>query len=643
MRFSDFPFLRYIPFLVAGIFFGSDAEIPIATLFIILSFLGLFYTILVVFYRKMVGGFYRSILGYLMLFLFGVILSSFHQRNDLRNIWEGSEGYLGEVTLYDQEKPNSFENLLEIKSVKKNGTWESLEADVLVYHQLDLSLEPGMIVWVQGFPKKIDPPTNPYEFNYSKFLKRKGIEYRQFLGTRIYVLGKSRNSETNYFLEHLRKKMGNLLKEKIPDPKSYQVAQALLLGQKQYLDQDIKRAYSQSGVMHILAVSGLHVGIIYALLMFLVMPFGLKKMGRKSYLAIVILLIWAYAMLTGFSPSVVRAATMFSLITFGQMRDRKPSIINVLAFSAILMVTLNPEVIFDVGFQLSYLAVFGIVLIQPLIIRLWIPPNKWLEYGWQIIAVSLAAQLATLPLTIFYFHSFPTYFLLGNLFIIPLAFLIMQVGVPLLLLGWLPFIGNFLGVIVSWLIWLQNQLIDQIQFLPNATLERLTISPVSMVLIWSLLLIWGVWDQSPKRKLVWFTVCLAFIWSGFRIAPLFNSYQHEIMIYQSESGILLDHSYLGKVRSWNMGVPAQDITYKIDPFRTQRGWPKIPESLFSKNEQDSIYYFPLERMELDLSKKQVAFYGKHPKSIRFWSKGEWNENLKNENIPFGESAIQILF
>ncbi len=643
MRFSDFPFLRYVPFLFFGVTIGSSTEFPFPILIVLLVLIGITYSIIVVFYIKKFDGFYRSILAYLMLFLFGIILSSFPENEDQGTSWQDSEGYLAEVTLYDHEKPNSFENLLEIKSVNKNGAWEKSDGKVLIYHQLDYSLEPGMILWVRGFPDKIDPPSNPNEFDYSKFLKGKGIEYRQFVGSKVAVLGKNKNSERTYFLEHLRRNLSNLLQEKIPDPKSYQVAQALLLGQKQYLDQDIKKAYSNSGVMHILAVSGLHVGIVYALLMFLVKPFGLKKMSKKSYLTLVILLIWAYALLTGFSPSVVRAATMFSLVTLGQMRERKPSIFNVLAFSALVMVTINPKVIFEVGFQLSYLAVIGIVLIQPLIIRFWLPPNKRLEYVWQIIAVSLAAQLATLPLTIYYFHSFPTYFLLGNLFIIPLAFLIMQVGVPLLLFGWVPFLGDFLGIIVSKLIWIQNLLIDQIQLLPNSNLERLTISPVSMIVIWVFLLIWAAWDQSKKRKLVWIAMCLTFIWSGFRIVQLFDSYQHEIIIYQTENGILLDHSYLGKMRSWNIGVPAQDITYKIDPFRIQKGWSKTPESLLSSNEPDSVYYFPLEKIEIDPSKKLVVFHGEGPKSIRTWNYGEWEKNSESLRIPYSESAIQILF
>lgn len=643
MRFSDFPFLRYFPFLFLGIFFGGVFTIPIFIPFTLLALLGLLYTIIVISFIQKVAGIYRGIMAYAMLFCFGFILSSYHQKEVSGEVWEDIDGYLAEVTLYDQEKPNSFENLLEIKSVNKDGAWLKSEGKILIYHQMENPLEPGMVLWVKGSPEKIAPPTNPFEFDYAKFLKRKGIPFRQFIGDKFLILGKNKNSEQIYFLEYLRKKMGDILEEKIKDPESYQVGQALLLGQKQYLDEDIKKAYSRSGVMHILAVSGLHVGIIYALLMFLIKPFGLKKLGRKSFLSLVILIIWAYALLTGFSPSVVRAATMFTLITLGQMRQRKPSIFNVLAFSAILMVSINPDVIFEVGFQLSYLAVFGIVLIQPLIIKLWLPPNKFLEYFWQIIAVSLAAQLATVPLTIFYFHSFPTYFLLGNLFIIPLAFLIMQAGVPLLLFGWIPYLGDYLGILVGKLIWIQNQLINVIQVLPNSSLDRLTISPLTMIFIWSLLLILVGWEQGNRRKLAWLTICLTFVWSGVRITHLFQSYRHEVILYHSNKGILLDHFYMGKIKSWNMGVPAKDISYKIDPFRIQRNWPKIPESLFSMASKDSIFFFPLENMEINSSKKVLVFQGKSPESISIWSNGRWVKKSEDSIISFGESPIQILF
>src|SRR5690606_8261806 len=237
------------------------------------------------------------------------------------------------------------------------------------------------------------------------------------------------------------------------------------------------------------AVRGLHVGVIYALFILILKPLRLKKEKARLYLLFVILVIWLYAFLTGLSPSVVRAATMFSLMTLGQMRERPPSIYNILAFSAMLLLTYNPDVIFEVGFQLSYLAVLGIVMIQPLILNLWLPRNKVLEYIWQLTSVSLAAQLVTFPLSTFYFHVFPTYFLLGNLLILPLAFIIMQVGVPLMIFGWIPGFGDVLGWVLSWLIWLQNWIAEFIRLIPGGKLDRLTMGFSGMILVWGMLLI----------------------------------------------------------------------------------------------------------------------------------------------------------
>jgi competence protein ComEC len=187
-------------------------------------------------------------------------------------------------------------------------------------------------------------------------------------------------------------------------------------------------------------------------LFFLAKPFSLKGKTLRIYLLGVVCFIWGYAGLTGFSPSVIRASVMFSLITFGQMRERKPSIFNILAFSVMLMIVIDPSVIGEVGFQLSYLAVSGIVLLYPLILRWWLPPNKVCDYFWQIVSVSIAAQLTTFPLTVFYFHSFPSWFLLANIFVNPLTFVIMQIGIPFLILGWIPGVGFILGCLVNILI-----------------------------------------------------------------------------------------------------------------------------------------------------------------------------------------------
>lgn len=643
MRFSDFPFLRYLPFLLLGIFVGKFLLVPLEYVITALVLLWLVYFFSLFYFKKKFGGFYSSILAYVMLVIFGIFLVGNRDRNKSEIDWTKAQGYLAEVIAYDEKKPNSFENLLEIQSILISGNWSKASGKVLVYHQMGQPLVSGTLLWIESAPETIDPPKNPFEFNYSEFLKRKGISYRQFLRNQILILGKNSDFHLAYFFDKLRFRMSELLESKIKDPESIQVAQALLLGQKQFLDQDIKDAYSKSGVMHILAVSGLHVGIIYALLIFIIKPFKLKKRSIRIYLAIVIILIWGYAILTGMSPSVVRAATMFSLITMGQMRDRRPSIFNVLAFSALLMIAINPDVVFDVGFQLSYLAVFGIVLLQPKILNYWNPPTKWLEYIWQIIAVSIAAQLATFPLTIFYFHSFPTYFLFGNLLVIPLAFITMQVGVPLLIFGWIPYLSDLLGFLVSKLIWLQIYLIDFIQFLPKASFERLSISVITMFCIWLALFIWISWDDYPRKKLVWIGCLVFFVGSISRIIHFINTNHEEIIFYHSKSGVILDHSIYGETKSWNGGVKLQDISFQVDPYRIEMGWNQVLEELYTIDLGDSLHYFPLEKFKVDQQNKTLILENKKPEVIQKWENGAWEEISFSSQISFQETPIRVLF
>ena len=644
MRFADFPFLRYLPFVLAGIFLGQSEWSPnVRTLAIILGLLWLGYVIVVSIQSKRKATTEVSPLAYLALITFGALLvQNKRVHSEISPVILQAESYLAEVTLYDQEKPNSLENLLEVKSVRIDGTWQDAHGKVLIYHQSDSSLAPGQILLVGKEPQLIDSPQNPFEFDYKQYLTRQGIYYRQFLGKDYLVIDSVGNSGSGYFLIHLRHTIGEMLKAKIPDPNSAQIALALLLGQKKELDPTIREAYTQAGVMHILAVSGLHVGIIYALFILILKPLKLKKEKARMYLLFVILIIWLYAFLTGLSPSVVRAATMFSLLTFGQMRERRPSIYNILAFSAILMISINPDVIFEVGFQLSYLAVLGIVMIQPLILNLWLPRHKVLEYIWQLTAVSLAAQLVTFPLSLYYFHVFPTYFLLGNLLILPLAFLIMQVGVPLMIFGWIPFLGDGLGLVLSWLIWLQNWIAEAIRLIPGGKMDRLTMDFPGMILVWGMLLIIASWEYGSKRKLTWMGLVLLFVWAGTQLYQEMKVPSKELIIYQGKKSQLFDFSISGDVYSWNQGIEEGEISYSVDPNRVKNHWSQIPKSM--SGIQDSTGGLEFLEAEFKLFPKEEKLrFSAAPNSINFWSEGKWRALPISDSLLIDSIAYRILF
>ncbi|RIW13988.1 ComEC family competence protein [Algoriphagus lacus] len=645
MRFADFPFLRYLPFLVFGILvsrkdFGIPLMIPIG----LIGVSGLVYWFLIA-REKSANPLIYAALAYLMLFCTGFFLSEIQKNNALESFDPRllhSNSYLAKVQKHDVQKPNSLENQLEVIALRDSLGWMKSKGKVLIYHKSKTPLLPGQVILVGKSPESIPPPAFPNEFDYKGFLARSDIHFRQFIGEKFTLIDSSEVATPNFWLEDFRKNLVEVIDAKVPDPDSRQIASALLLGQKQDLDKAIRDAYAETGTMHILAVSGLHVGIIYAILLFPLKGIRLQKRSRKIYLVAVILLIWAYAVLTGFSPSVIRAATMFSLFTAGQMRERRPSSFNILAFSAILMVAFDPGVIYEVGFQLSYLAVAGILLLQPLILRWWLPSNPILEYLWQMTAVSLAAQLATFPLSIFYFHIFPTYFLLANLIIIPLSFLVMQVGIPLLVFGWIPFVSDGLGWILSEMIWLQNWITLTIQQFPGGNLERLTISVLGMVLVWVLLVVWANWEWGDRKKLVYLTTVLFLLWSGDRlIQELFRPSQ-ELLVFSGEKGLLMDFKLGSTHWSWNQDFPPEQISFSIEPNRIAEHRPQIPESA-KAIEKNTGLWFPIFSFQFDPEQRKFLWNNRKPKRVEEIFHSEFRELAASDSLMATQGAFRIVF
>jgi competence protein ComEC len=645
MRFADFPFLRYLPFLIGGVLF-SQFEIGISTL-ISASVLGLSWFIYLglILSRKKSNLLRPAFLGYFILFVLGYLLSEIQQKRKAVSLHEAlstSHYYLAKVTKHDVEKTNSFENQLELIAFSDSLGWNKSKVKVLIYHKSKRPLLPGQVILVGKSPEQIPSAIFPDEFDYKGFLARKEIHFRQYIGDKFTLIDTSEVNSSKYWLVNFRKKLVGIIEAKIPNPESQQIAAALLLGQKENLDKEIKNAYAETGTMHILAVSGLHVGIIYAILLFPLKGIKLRSRQKKIYLIVVILLIWIYAVLTGFSPSVVRAATMFSLFTAGQMRKRKPSSFNILAFSAMLMITMDPGVIFEVGFQLSYAAVSGILLIQPLIVQLWLPPNRVLEYIWQLTAVSLAAQLATFPLSVYYFHIFPTYFLLANLFIIPLSFVVMSVGVPFLMLSWIPMLSDGLGWVLSWVIVLQNRITQAIQLFPGGNMERLTITFTGMLLVWGLLIIWANWELGNRKKLIYFMIAILLIWSGDRMIRELNRPQQELLIFSGENGIVMDFKIGARYFSWNENFPAEQISFSVDPNRIAEHRPHMIEPIFA-TKMDSIHTFPIWNFSLNPRSGTFFWQGQTPKRVEEISLSASNGLISSDGFKVTNGAFRVVF
>ena len=645
MTFADFPFLRYLFFFALGIFpFTTIPEAQPQLVLGILAVLWIFYLVLLS--RPVFSSHLPiSFLAYLLLIGLGAFVSlhsnQIAQEGEIS--WGEGQGYLAEVQRYDLPKANSSENLLAVFALNGEHGWSSQKALVLVYHQMEEALYPGQVIWVPANPEPVAPPSFPDEFNYKRFLAAKGIHFRQFLGKKLQVLPLKPSNELNFAMEHLRHYFAGVIDQYVQRPESKQIALALLLGQKESLGKEVKQAYSATGTQHILAVSGLHVGIIYSILLLPLSFFKQKvQLLQKSYLVLVLGLIWIYALMTGFSPSVVRAVVMFSLVTLGQMRKRKPSIWNILAFSALLLLVLDPAIQTDLGFQLSYLAVAGIVGLQPILLRMWAPSNRVLDYFWQMATVTLAAQLITSPLTLHYFHTFPTYFLVANLLIVPLSYIILCAGVPFLLLAWIPMVGSTLGAIVDFLLFIQNEITYTLQEFPAALWQGIHLSLAGMLAIWGMLWIWGNWELGNRKILVRLGYGFCLIWAISNLWMEFRRPSHELYFFTKDKQRILDLRLGEHHLSWNQDFPVAQLSYSILPNRLAGQRNPVPIPLKGIVGKDSVW-FPGINVTFFPAQNRLAWGSLQPKKLKDFSQINLADTLPGDSIVTASSGFRVIF
>ncbi len=306
---------------------------------------------------------------------------------------------------------------------------------------------------------KINPnpsPKNPNQFDYGKYLERQKV-YAQIYADTANIKQIGVRKTWIYYTHKIRSRIVNSLKNSGFNSEELAVMQALILGQRQDISPEILQAYQYAGAIHILSVSGLHVGYIYLFLGLILQYVPNHRKGKLLKLLLLLVSLWSFALIAGLSPAVVRAATMFSFVSIGGFLNRNTNIVHTLLVSMLFILLFNPSFLFEVGFQLSYLAVFGIVTVYPIVHRCYMPKNKIMEYVWGVTVVSLTAQLWVLPLSLYYFNQFPTLFVLTNLLILFPLSIFMVYGIVLSFLAFLGISNYFLSKIMEYGIKYINQ------------------------------------------------------------------------------------------------------------------------------------------------------------------------------------------
>ena len=383
---------------------------------------------------------------------------------------------------------------------------------------------------------------NPGAFDYKRYATFQQLFHTVFLKPSDFVaLIDKQTNPVNELIFYLQKNILRVLRHHITGSAESGIAEALLIGYKEDLDKDLVQAYSNTGVVHIIAISGLHIGLIYVMLVWLFARLPLVKRLKWLQLPLILISLWLFTLLTGASASVLRSTVMFTFIIIGQHAGKKTSIYNSLAVSAFLLLLYNPFFLWDAGFLLSYLAVLGIVAFQKPIYNWFYVSNKWIDKVWQMIAVSLAAQLFTFPICLYYFHQFPNYFLITNIIAVPLSSLILFAEIVLIALSEVWFIGYLLAKITTWLLWLMNKIILTVNALPFALFEGIHFTVVATWLLYAVVISLCYWLITKEKMLCYLflasLLCLQLVlaedkWQAVK--------QHGLIIYNIPQHQALD-------------------------------------------------------------------------------------------------------
>ncbi|WP_299013054.1 ComEC/Rec2 family competence protein [uncultured Polaribacter sp.] len=446
-------------------------------IFLLLSVLGII--LLFITHRKVF-----TLLTFLLFFILGVSAVFVNNSKNYNNNYELFSSTNSRVTLriVSVLKPSLYHKkyIAEVIQVRQTKTRGRILLNLEKDSTQSLLHVDDVIVATQNF-SKLRPPLNPKQFNYKKYLAKQGIYEQVFITSKQYIAQEKQFTSLVGVSEKVRNNIQKALKRYHFKNDEFAVINALLLGQRQDVSKGLLADYANAGAIHILAVSGLHVGIVLLILSILLKPLLLLRKGKYIKVVILILLLWMFAFIAGLSASVVRAVTMFTFVAFGQIFLRKNNVFFSLISSLLLLLICKPMFLFDVGFQLSYLAVFGIVWVQPKLYKVYKPKFYVDKKIWELITVSIGAQIGILPLSIYYFQQFPGLFILANLVIIPFLGAILIGGILIIGLALLNILPQFLASIYANVISVMNAFVSWISKQESFLFKELTLSLVMML------------------------------------------------------------------------------------------------------------------------------------------------------------------
>lgn len=532
------------------------------------------------------------------------------------------------VTDRPEEKERSILCPVYIVAQLDSNSTSSIKQHALLYFQKDsqsiaLSLADELFVHAK-FTKPLSR-NNPDEFDFSRYLKRKGVGVSAYVDSLHWTkIGESSQFELKKRAYLYRDKILAIYKTLGFEGQPLAVLSALTLGEKEYLDDDIREAYSIAGASHILAVSGMHIGFICALLLFIFKWMPQRwRWGQLIRTIITIVALWCFAFLVGMTPSAVRSVCMFSFLLIGMLLFRKQESLNIYFATAFLMLLFNPGWLFEIGFQLSFMAVGFILLIQPLFNKLLFKTNRVGRFFGGILFVSIAAQIGVAPLLILYFSRFSTHFLLTNLLVVPLVSLIIYVAVVMLLLWFIPSVQVLIASLLKMLLNGLNESIYWIEKLPFSSIDGLWMHRVEVFLLYItiLMLLFYCYRRRASRFITVMVCLLLFCMTRFFF--LYTNRPETSVVFYNVRNLPMVHCISGDKKSWIISN---------DTLLTDKQLPKTLAPYWSKLrlEAPELVLGDTNISSLQVYNQLIQF---HDKRICLVSDNRWQSFISDAPMP----------
>lgn len=449
-----------------------------------------------------------------------------------------------QIKIREVLKPNAYSqnyiaSVLSVDNKKSIG-------QLLVNQPLDSASKPLTVdqeLVVRSNVIELKPIVNPHQFDFKKYMERNGVYHSLKLSDESFVTLPNPSRTLIGYAQEIRSDIIQKLKKENFGTEQLSIIQALLLGERTNISEETYSNYINAGAVHILAVSGLHVGILLLLIQFLLRPLNQIPHGKKIGLLFTVLFLWAFAFIAGLSPSIIRACAMFSFVAYAMYLNRPSNSVNILALSMFfILLAIDPNLLFQVGFQMSYAAVFAIVWIFPLLQRWWYPKNKIMRYFWQLLSVSIAAQLGVLPISLFYFHQFPGLFFIANLLIVPFLGVILGMGICIIFLSLLDIAPSQLISVYNGIIGIMNQIVGWIADQEAFVIESISFDNVQLLLGYLVIgsLTYAFSKTNYKRIMLFLGFLLTF--QGYTMYQEYTSDNRKeiLLLHQIKNSVLLD-------------------------------------------------------------------------------------------------------